>query len=595
MTSFLKRLRLRSLLLPIAAILALALLAACGSSATEPAESPAESAATSAPQTTTAAPTAMAAEGTTAPSEGQQPTSAPSGSGSAPTTAPATTAAPAAVTSDAPEGELIIMSPDLGFEVPVGWNETVAGGKVAMRFIYDALVGLDDENNLSADWGLASNWEMDPDGKRWVFNLKEGISYHNGDEFVADDTTFVINKWLEPESVGSYKERLTAFVESMESPDPHTWIVNTSTPDIWLHWDLTDAQGALGIPVPAAYYESVGDEEFAKNPIGTGPFSFSEQRIGDFMDLTAVEDHWREGTPTVETIRLLKIPEESTRIAALKTGEADIITVSRENVTEIRDAGLQVFLREGQAIVGFYFHQQWDDVPTSNILVREAMNLAVNREELAEFIFGGLASPGAVYPVPASAPVTDSSLKPYAYDPARAKQLLEEAGYGGGFEVTVHSYPRSDVPEGPRMIEALAGYFDEIGVKANILPTEYSKYRTGRRAQTIPGEMGYLGAPNRPFPGFVGLMRALQHSTSPFTSTKDPEFDRLIEAMEGTLDPKEAEEHFLGIYRRYHEQFTHLTLLDIDIPYAANDRAPADWNLGGRSWEPNFDDVVRRR
>ena len=86
--------------------------------------------------------------------------------------------------SGEPEGELIIMSPDLGFEVPVGWNETVAGGKAAMRFIYDGLVGLDDENNLSADWGLAANWEMAPDGKRWIFNLKEGILYHNGDEFV---------------------------------------------------------------------------------------------------------------------------------------------------------------------------------------------------------------------------------------------------------------------------------------------------------------------------------------------------------------------------------------------------------------------------
>ena len=494
-----------------------------------------------------------------------------------------------------PEGELVIMSPDLGFEVPVGWNETVAGGKAAMRFIYDALVGLDDENNLSADWGLAASWDMTPDGKQWTFNLKEGISYHNGDEFVADDMIFTINKWMEPESVGSYKERLTSFVESMEAPDPYTLVIKTGTPDIWLHWDLTDAQGALGMPVPAAHYQSVGDEGFAKNPIGTGPYSFAEQRIGDYMELTAVEDHWREGAPTVETIRLRKVPEESTRIAALQTDEADIITVSRENVPQIRDAGLQVFLREGQAIVGFYFHQQWDDVPTANILVREAMNLAVNREELAEFVFGGLASPGAVYPVPASAPVTDPSLQPYSYDPERAKELLAEAGYADGFEVTVHSYPRSDVPEGPRMIEALAGYFDEIGVKVNILPTEYSKYRTGRRAQTIPGEMGYLGAPNRPFPGFVGLMRALQHSTSAFTSTKDPEFDRLIEAMEGTLDPKEAEEHFLGIYRRYHEQFTHLTLLDIDIPYAANDRVPADWNLAGRSWEPNFNDVVRAR
>jgi peptide/nickel transport system substrate-binding protein len=499
------------------------------------------------------------------------------------------------MTTAKPEGELIIMSPDLGFEVPVGWKETVAGGKAAMRFLYDALVGLDDENNLSADWGLAASWEMTPDGKQWTFNLKEGIPYHNGDEFVADDMTFIINKWLEPESVGSYKERLTSFVESMEAPDPYTWVVKTGTPDIWLHWDLTDAQGALGMPVPAAYYQSVGDEEFAKNPIGTGPYSFAEQRIGDFMDLTAFENHWREGTPTVATVRLRKVPEESTRIAALQTDEADIITVSRENVPQIRDAGLQVFLREGQAIVGFYFHQQWDDVPVADIRVREAMNLAVNREELAEFVFGGLASPGAVYPVPASAPVTDPSLQPYPYDPERAKQLMEEAGYGDGFEVTVHSYPRSDVPEGPRMIEALAGYFDEIGVKANILPTEYSKYRTGRRAQTIPGEMGYLGAPNRPFPGFVGLMRALQHSTSPFTSTRDPEFDRLIEDMEGTLDPKEAEEHFLGIYRRYYEQFTHLTLLDIDIPYAANDQVPADWNLGGRSWEPNFNDVVRPR
>ena len=136
----------------------------------------------------------------------------------------------------------------------------------------------------------------------------------------------------------------------------------------------------LGMPVPAAYYQSVGDEEFAKNPIGTGPFSFAEQRIGDFMALSAVEDHWREGPPTVATVRLEKVPEESTRIAALKTGEADIITVSRENVPEIRNADLQVFLREGQAIVGFYFHQQWDDVPIADIKVREALNLAVNRE-----------------------------------------------------------------------------------------------------------------------------------------------------------------------------------------------------------------------
>ena len=298
------------LMLPFAAILALALLAACGEAATEAPE-PTATSAPAAPAPTTA----PAVQPTAAPAQEQAATQAPAAT-AVPTAAPAATRAPAASASITPEGELVIMSPDLGFEVPVGWKETVAGGKAAMRLIYDQLVGLDDENNLNADWGLAASWEMAPDGKQWTFKLKEGIPYHNGDEFVADDMTFIINKWLEPESVGSYKERLTSFVESMEAPDPYTWVVNTGTPDIWLHWDLTDAQGALGAPVPSAYYQSIGDEEFAKNPIGTGPYSFSEQRIGDFMELSAVTDHWREGTPTVATIRMRKVPEESTRIAA---------------------------------------------------------------------------------------------------------------------------------------------------------------------------------------------------------------------------------------------------------------------------------------
>ena len=567
--------------LPLLALMLL-LAVACGSSAT-------------AAPTATSAPAPTATSALAPQSVGAAPTAVPQSGGAAPTAIPQATATPAPAVA-APEGSMIIAAPDLGFEVPVGWNETVAGGKAALRFIYDALVGLDDANNLSADWGLADSWEMRPDGRQWTFELKEGIPFHNGAEFVADDMIFTIEQWLLPDSVGSYKERLSSFVTEMAAPDDRTLVITTGDPDIWLHWDLTDAQGALGMPIPKAHFESVGYEEFAANPIGTGPFSFTEQRIGDFMELEAVVDHWREGTPTVGFVQLRKIPEESTRIAALKTGEVDIITVSRENVPDIRaDDGLQVFLRQGQAIVGFYFHQQWDDVPVADIRVREALNLAVNREELAEFVFGGLAAPGAVYPVPGSAPVLDPTLPPYGFDPARARELLAAAGYADGFEVTIHSYPRGDVPEGPRMIEAIAGYFDEVGVTANILPTEYSKYRTGRLEKTIPGEMGYLGAPNRPFPGFVGLMRTLQHSEGNFTSTKDPEFDRLIEEMEQALDPAVAEDRFRDIYRRYHEQFTHLTLLDIDIPYAANNRVPADWNLALRSWEPNFLDVVRRR
>ena len=95
---------------------------------------------------------------------------------------------------------------------------------------------------------------------------------------------------------------------------------------------------------------------------------------------------------------MLSIDKESTRIAALKAGEVDVINLSRERVTEIEEAGFRVYPRPGQAVIGFYFHQMWEDVPWSDIRVRKAMNIAIDRDEMVEFIFAGRGSPGIVLP-----------------------------------------------------------------------------------------------------------------------------------------------------------------------------------------------------
>ena len=547
----------------------------------------------------------LVACGTAATSTPSSPTGAtpagatPAEGGAAvPTTAPASSPVPQNVSAyQAPE-KLTIGLTDFGFEVPVGWRES-AVAKHYMRFIYDSLVGLNDAGELDPAWGLAESWEMAPSGQQWTFKLKQGIKFHNGAEFTAADMKFTIGKLMQPESVAAYKDRLTAFIGNVEqdvqTPDPNTLVVNLSQPSIWFQWDLTDSQGLLGMPQPKAYTEEVGDEEFASNPVGTGPYRFVEQRIGDFMELEAVQDHRREGTPAIKTVIFRKITEESTRIAALRTNEVDTISVSRENVPDVRESGSKVFTQEGASVVGFYFHQQWDPVPIADERVRKALNLAVNRDELCEFVFGGLCRPGIVYPVPNNMPVTQGLKEPYPYDPEQAQQLLKEAGHESGLEITINSYPRADVPEGPRMIEALAGYFEAIGVKANILATEYTKYREARLAKTIPGQMGYLGAPMRPFPGFIGLMRSLNHSEGNFTSTKDPELDRLIQTTETTLDPQEAEETYREYYNYLYDHYIHLTLLDLDIPYATNDNVPDDWNLSVRSWEPNWLDITRPR
>ncbi|WP_089719768.1 ABC transporter substrate-binding protein [Candidatus Entotheonella palauensis] len=246
-----------------------------------------------------------------------------------------------------------------------------------------------------------------------------------------------------------------------------------------------------------------------------------------------------------------------------------------------------------------YLHEQWrSDLPLSKPKVRQALNLAVNREELAEFVFAGMATPGVAYPIPSRATGVDKSLEPYPYDPEKAKALLNEAGYPNGFELTMYSYPRADVPEMPRFVEAVAGYFEEIGVKAKIVQTEYASYRKKRLGFELPGDggktsaTGQLAAPNRPLAGFVSLMRILVHTDGRFTSMKDASMDALIEKMEGTLSEAEAESTLTEIYRYMYNNYNHLTVVDLDLPYAANKRVD-QWDLGGAVWDQNFVYLIR--
>jgi peptide/nickel transport system substrate-binding protein len=247
-----------------------------------------------------------------------------------------------------------------------------------------------------------------------------------------------------------------------------------------------------------------------------------------------------------------------------------------------------------------YLHEQWrPNLPLSKLKVREALNLAVNRQELAEFVFASMAAPAVAYPLPSRAPGADPKLEPYPYDPKKAKQLLKEAGYPNGFEITMYSYPRADVPEMPRFVEAVAGYLAEIGVKANIVPTEYASYRKKRLGFELPGETGQipatgqLAAPNRPLAGFVSLMRILLHTDGRFTSMKDPAMDRLIDEMEDALDEKVAEQKLTEIYRYLYHNYNHLTVVDLDLPYATS-KAITKWNLGEAVWDQNFVSLIRR-
>ena len=569
------------LMLPVAAILALALLAACGGAATEAPE-PTATSAPAAPAPTTA----PAAQATAAPTAAAEPTEAPP-----------------AMMSEEPEGQLVLGLTSYGNEVPIPWQE-IAFAKNYGRFIWDYLIGTTDDAQLSTETGLAEEWTMAEDGLSWNFKLRQGVPFQNGEEFIAEDIKFALDQTMViPEAPASYKNQLLCCVteNGIDLVNDYEFNVRMDKPQIFLDWDLTDAQGNLGVPVDKSHYDAVGEDEYARNPIHTGVYQWTDHLKGDFIEMTYWGEHWREGVPLWESVLIKTIPEESTRIAALKAGEVDVINLSRERVTEIEEAGFRVYPRPGQAVIGFYFHQMWEDVPWSDIRVRKAMNIAINRDEMVEFIFAGRGSPGIVYPMPLSGEVYGGwdrwgpKKDPYPYDPDGARALLEEAGYGDGFSITMHSYPRPDAPEGPRMVEAMAGYFEAIGIDVTIQPIDSATSIAERLAFNLSNTMTYLDAPNRPFPGFAGLMFGLEHSEGQGRSAEDPAFDATIEAMQETLDPVEAERRFLAVYDYIYDNYIHLPVANLDVSYAGSDRIHADWNRAWRSWEANYLDLVRRR
>ena len=498
--------------------------------------------------------------------------------------------------TDKPTGELRLAMSGIGFMRPVPWLETTFG-KGYMTLLYDFLVGTEPDGTLSTENGAAKRWELSPDGLTWTFWLRDDITFHDGSKLTAEDVKWSLEMVIKPDSIAGFAVRLRRSIAAIEVADPYTLVIRTQKPDLWLAQDLSMAAGHEMAILPKAYYERVGSEAFIAKPIGSGPYKWVNGVTGVFIELEALDRHWAEGVPKYKMVKYMVVPEESTRLAMLQTGEADIVSVSRERVPEFKGQGFNVFVKERGSVMGCYFHQQWDEVPIADKRVRQAMNLAINREEIAQFIFAGQAKLMAMYPVGsfAVAAGADASLQPYPYDPDKAKKLLAEAGYPDGFETTIYSYGREDVPEMARLIETIAGYMAEIGVKLNIFATEYPTARTRRMTRKMPGHMSCLGTPNRSNPGhLLTLMYALHHSSSKFTDHQVKELDAMIESAQAAKTEEEVKGLIGDIHRWLYHDYATMPIAEASIPFLANPKKVAAWDLGRTLYDNNDRGFIRQ-
>jgi peptide/nickel transport system substrate-binding protein len=432
----------------------LLLLAGCSAPAAQPAP-------TTAPPPTSA----PAAKPTTAPA----PTTAPTTAAAKPTTAPAPTTAPTA----APKPTAAAAASNLTGTLRI---DTIAEIESPHPFFANQLVGISVRMNLFDSLverefdgkivpGLATSWNV-VDDKTIDFKIRHGVKFHNGQEMTADDVKASFDHVLDP-NIKSPTTSIFASVQGAQVLDPDTVRVTMSKTDSRI-FDLLANNFAV---LPAQYIKDAGVDGIANKPIGTGPYTFVEWKKDDHLTLQANPNYWDgsyKGKPQVQTVILRPVSDPATRIADLRSGAADMIMdVPSDQVAALKSNGFNVVQKDSDQ-QDYVYIDTTKDSPFKIKEVRQALNYAVDKDGIVQSLLGGFGQPlaGPLSPLVLG---YNPDVKPYPYDPEKAKSLLAAAGMPGGFstEMDATSSTPSQLPE------AIAAQLGDVGiqVKINFLET----------------------------------------------------------------------------------------------------------------------------
>jgi peptide/nickel transport system substrate-binding protein len=325
---------------------------------------------------------------------------------------------------------------------------------------------------------LAESWTESPDGLVYEFKLREGLKFHNGDPFTADDVKFSFERYR---GVGA--KELQGKVKAVEIVDPYRvrFRLHEPWPDFMTFYGTTAT--AAGIVVPKKYTEQVGEDGFKQHPIGIGPYKFVSHTPGVELVLEAYEGYWRK-VPYIKRLIMKGIPEVATRLAMLKKSEADIAFAMEGAVAEEvkRDPKLQLVDTRHPSINWIEFPEQWDPKsPWADRRVRLAVQYAIDQVAISEAACLGYCPPtGSTIPR-----MMDFALpiEPLPYDPQKALHLLAEAGYPNGFDAG----ELTPIPPFFVAGEALVNYLNAVGIRVKMRVLERATFYTTWREKKFKG------------------------------------------------------------------------------------------------------------
>jgi peptide/nickel transport system substrate-binding protein len=543
-------------------VASLSTILACGPS-TAPASTPAAAAPTSPPKP--AATTAPAAAATSAPAPAA--TTAPAGVAK-PTTAPASAAA-------APTGTLRYASADFG-------NESMDPIVIASQWggaMYDLLLVFDAQGNVVGN--VADKYDLSPDGLTWTFNIRKGIKFHNGDPLTAADVVFSLQRFGSKESTNPWSPYILKNNESISAKDDSTVIFKAQKPE----WPLKIPFATTPI-LPKNYFEKVGQDGFRAQPIGSGPYKFVKWVPKTSMEFEANTEYWGPAKPQWAKITETLVPEEATRVAQLQRGEVDLIgNLSFDRLLELKNKnfGLQEVGLPTLANISFPGTFMTTG-PTSDTRVRQAMSYAINRQEICDTFYKGLAKPGGFWFFSQKTWGFDSSFKADAYDPNKAKQLLQEAGYPGKF--TPQSITLYTTAVASDLMQILQGYWQAVGVNVDVQVVDTPVYNGMvfvRAKEPTDKQVGAIW----PWVN-VGAFNNVYHSANMFTSTgvhttsNDTKADAMYQAAITELDDTKAKKLWQDLmHYGYDTMLINLELVEVPTYFAVG---PNVGQFTNRTW-----------
>ena len=423
---------------------------------------------------------------------------------------------------------------------------------IADWHLYDTLMDRDPKTYKPIP-GLASSLRS-VNALTWELKLRTGIKFHNGEPFNAEAVKFTIDRVLDPATKSVTRGNFT-WIKEVKVIDEYTVQIITANPFPAAAEFLT-----LAYIVPPKYMKAVGDEEFNRKPVGTGPYKFVEWKKAEHLIVEANPDYWKgspKGMPKIKTIVFRTIPETTTQIAELLSGGVDIIrNVPPDQIAVVKDSPNARISATKVLRVNSLLLDSWgraSKTPLMNQKVREAIAYAINVDEMLSKILGGYAERTATGVNPLHFGF-DASIKPYPYDPERAKKLLAEAGYPNGFEMTLNTYSGT-ITSMDQMADAVTGYLAKVGIKLKRRHIEdVGMWTSSSKEGKLEGLQYYSWGSNSIFDADA-IMYALAYSKEPLSYTKDDALDKLLDEGRTQIDPKKRQEAYAKAQKLMHEKF----------------------------------------